>query len=132
MESSDQVLELPYDNTCQVLYIGIHLIMHVFFYAAKIYNRVPTEKQRNLIAELVKHKWRLIGIHLGVDQAELEQITHDCHGDDSRCSSELFRKWAAEEVSKSCPFTWKGLIEALDNDVVKESSLARDLESIIL
>ena len=100
----------------------------LFFYAAKI-DGVPTEEQRNFIAHQVRHKWWLIGLHLGVDQAELEQITHECSGDHSRCCSELFQKWATQEVSTSSSFTWKAVIEALDNDVVRESSLARQLES---
>ena len=77
----------------------------------------------------MEHKWRLIGMYLGVDQAELDQISHDCGSDNYFSSSELFQKWAAQEISTSCPFTWKGVIEALDNDAVKESSLARQLES---
>ena len=101
------------------------------FHSAKIYE-VPTEEQRNLIALQVKHKWHLIGIHLGVDQAELEQISHDCDSDNDLSSSELFRKWAAQEISTSCPFTWKALIEALDNGVVREPSLAKRLESTYL
>ena len=98
------------------------------FYAAKI-DGVPTEEQRTFVAQQVRRKWRLIGIHLGVDQAELEQITHECSGDHSLCCSELFRKWSTQEVSISSPFTWKAVIEMLDNDVVSESSLARELES---
>ena len=104
------------------------MVYLLFFYAAKI-DGVPTEEQRTFIAQQVRRKWRLIGIHLGVDQAELEQITHECSGDHSLCCSELFRKWSTQEVSTSSPFTWKGVIEALDNDVVRESSLARELES---
>ena len=93
---------------------------------------VPTEQQRKLIARQVKSKWRLLGIHLGVDQAELDQISHDCGSDNDLSSSELFRKWAAQEVSTSCPFTWKGVIEALDNGVVREPSMARQFESTYL
>ena len=100
----------------------------MFFHVAKIYG-VPTDEQRNFIAHQVRHKWRLIGIHLGVDQAELEQITDECSGDDSLGCSELFRKWSTQEVSTSSPFTWKRVIEALDSGVVRESSLARELES---
>ena len=89
---------------------------------------VPTEYQMERIASLVGYKWYLVGLHLGVDEAELEQILWKYGGNDSLCCSELFRKWAAEEVSTSSPFTWKGLIEALDNSLVKASSLARHLE----
>ena len=104
------------------------LVYILSFYAAKI-DGVPTEEQRTFVAQQVRRKWHLIGIHLGVDQAELEQITHECSGDHSLCCFELFRKWSTQEVSTSSPFTWKAVIEMLDNDVVRESSLARELES---
>ena len=81
------------------------------------------------ISQQVPHKWRLIGMQLKVDPAELDQIASDCGSDASQCCSKLFRKWAAGEVTASCPFTWRGVIETLDNDLVRESSLARSLES---
>ena len=118
---------ITYHGT-QVLYTTV---MCSLIHTAKIYG-VPTDEQRKLIAKQVKNKWLLIGIHLGVDQAELEQISHDCGSDNYLRSSELFRKWAAQELSSSHPFTWKGVIEALDNRVVKESPFARKLESTYL
>ena len=101
----------------------------ICYAAGKIYE-VPTEEQREFIAQQVKSKWRLIGIRLRLDQPEIEQITHKYSGDESLCCSELFRKWAAQDVSTSCPFTWKGVIKTLDNGFVNESSLARQLESM--
>ena len=92
-------------------------------------SEVPTSEFRETIAKKLRHKWRQIGIYLKIDRTELDQIVRECNGDDSRCSSELFRKWAAQEVATSSPFTWKGLIETLDNDAVKESSLSRRLKS---
>ena len=68
-------------------------------------------------------------MQLGVDPAELDQIASECGSDQSLCCSELFRKWSAREITASCPFTWKGVIETLDSDLVRESSLARDLKS---
>ena len=103
-----------------------------FLYTANIHG-VPSDEDIARISQQVAHKWRLIGLQLGVDPAELDQIAYEC-GDDqqSRCCSELFRKWAAGEVTASCPFTWKGVIETLDSPTVRESSLARDLESTYL
>ena len=92
-------------------------------------SEVPTSEFRETIAKKLRHKWRQIGIYLNIDHTELDQIAHECKGDDSRCSSELFRKWTALEVSTSCPFTWKALNETLDNDAVKESSLSQCLKS---
>ena len=82
-----------------------------------------------MISQQVAHKWRLVGVELGADPAELDQIASECGSDQSLCCSELFRKWSASEITASCPFTWKAVIETLDSDRVRESSLARDLES---
>ena len=95
-------------------------------------DRVPTEEEMESITKKVEHKWRLIGVYLGINQAELEQIEKMCDGDDSHCSSELFRKWSTQEISTSCPFTWKGVIQALDNSSVSESSLAEQLKMMHL
>ena len=95
-------------------------------------HEVPSDEDIVQISQQVAHKWRLIGLQLGVDPAELDQIDYECGSDLSQCCSELFRKWAAGEVTASCPFTWRGVIETLDNDRVRESSLARDLESTYL
>ena len=84
------------------------------------------------ISQQIAHKWRLVGMQLKVHKAELDQIASECGSDNSQCCSELFRKWAAGEVTASCPFTWKVLIEALDSPLVRESSLARSLESTYL
>ena len=108
-----------FNLSCSVQYTCYYLCYFNFIYAAKIYG-VPTEEERNSIVQQVGHKWRQIGIHLGVDKAELDQIMHECSDDDILCCSELFRKWAAQEVSTP-PFTWKEVIEVLDNDVVGES-----------
>ena len=93
--------------------------------AAKIHV-VPSDEETVQISQKVAYKWKQIGIRLGVDEAKLEQIAYEYH---SQCCSELFRKCTAREVTASCPFTWKGLIEALDSDCV---SLARHLESTYL
>ena len=104
-------------------------IMLLFLYPAKIHG-VPSDQYIALISQQVAHKWRLVGLDLGIPPSELDQIASECGSDDqSLCCSELFRKWSAGEITASCPFTWKGVIETLDSSTVRESSLARDLES---
>ena len=100
-------------------------------FAAKMYG-APSDEDIAQISQQVAHKWRLIGLQLGVDPAELDQIAYECGSDHSQCCSVLFSKWAAGEVTASCPFTWKGVIETLDNSLVRESFLARSLESTYL
>ena len=90
---------------------------------------IPSDKDIAHISQQVAHKWRQIGLQLGVHSTELDQISSS---DNFLCCSELFRKWAAGEVTASCPFTWKGVIDTLDSSLVRESSLARDLESTYL
>ena len=90
-----------------------------FYYKLPVCIIVPSDEDIALISQRVAHKWRLVGQELGFDPAELDQIASEC----------VFRKWSAREITASYPFTWKGVIETLDSDLVRESSLARDLES---
>ena len=106
----------------------VHSTIYIYR-ASTCRQEVPTSELRETIAKRLEHKWRQIRINLKIDRTELDQISHECNGDDSRCSSELFQKWAAQEVSTSCPFTWKALIETLANDAVNESSLSQRLKS---
>ena len=76
---------------------------------------VPTSEDIALISQRVAHKWRLVGLELGVDPAELDQIASECGSDDqSLCSSKLFRKWSAREITASCPLTWEEFAKILD------------------
>ena len=92
---------------------------------------VPTEKEREEIAQKVKHKWRLFGLQLGIDGIYLDEISQEYGSDDAHCSSELFRRWASRELPADRPFTWRGVIEILDGSLVREAILARKLEERI-
>ena len=89
---------------------------------------VPSDEDIAMISWLVAHKWRLVGQELGVDPAELDQIASE-NVYTYLCSSELFRKWSAGEITASCPFTLKAVIETLYSESVGESSLAKKLLS---
>ena len=102
--------------------------LEIFFYNTATVHGVPSDEDIALICQRVAHKWKLLGVQLGVYPAELDQIASEC-GSDQSCCSELFRKWSAIEITASCPFTWKGVIEILDSESVGESPLARNLES---
>ena len=76
---------------------------------------VPTREDIALISQQVAHKWRLVGLDLGIHPSELEQIASECGSDDqSLCSSKLFRKWSAGEIIASCPFTWEEVAKIID------------------
>ena len=90
---------------------------------------VPTEEEREEVAHTVQHKWRLIGLQLGIDGEYLEGIAEEFAPDNYvQCSSELFRRWANNELSADCPLMWGKLIEILDGSLVREFALARELE----
>ena len=76
---------------------------------------VPCNEDIARISQRVALKWRLVGMQLGVDPAELDQIASECGSDQSLCSSKLFRKWSAREITASCPFTWEEVANILDS-----------------
>ena len=77
--------------------------------------KVPTSQDIALISQLVALKWRLVGLDLGIHPSELDQIASECGSDQSLCSSKLFRKWSAREITASCPFTWEEVAKILDS-----------------
>ena len=94
---------------------------------------VPTEEEREEVAHTVQHKWRLIGLQLGIDGEYLDGIAENFSPDShAQCSSELFRRWATNELSADCPLMWGKLIEILDGSLVRETVLARELEKRII
>ena len=97
------------------------LLCHCFLYPDKT-DEVPSDEATELIVLRVALKWRLVGLELGIDPAELDQIASECGSDQTLCCSELFRKWSAREITASCPFIWKGVIETLDSESVGEES----------
>ena len=65
---------------------------------------VPTEEEREEVAHTVQHKWRIFGLQLGIDGIYLDGIAEDFSpNNDAQCSSELFRRWATNELSADCP-----------------------------
>ena len=88
-------------------------------------NQISEQLVAQLAAELLS-QWRNIGLQLGVDQAELDQIANDCDGDHHRCFSELFKRDAEKTTATRFPET---LIKILVGFLVREPSLAKYLES---
>ena len=84
------------------------------------------------MAHTVQHKWRLIGLQLGIEAECLDGIAEGFSPDNhAQCSSELFRRWATNELSADYPFMWEKLIEILNAFLVRETTLARELEKRI-
>ena len=94
-------------------------------------SKVPNETEREELAQVVKHKWRLIGLQLGVETECLDVIEQEYPFDEAKCCSQLFRKWANGKLSTDCPFVWKEVIKLLHGSVVREVALASELEKKI-
>lgn len=97
-------------------------------HAASENEAAPSDNERDKIAQKTHHKWRQIGMELRIDTMVLDQIAH-VFGSDFQCCSELFRKWAASELTDAIPFTWRAVIDALESSTVDEKDLARQLQT---
>ena len=49
-------------------------------------------------AQATKHKWRLIGLQLGVDVEYLDMVAKEHPDGNAQCSSFLFGQWARNEL----------------------------------
>ena len=93
---------------------------------------VPTDDEREEVAQATKHKWRLIGLQLGVDVEYLDMVAKEHPDGNAQCSSFLFGQWARNELSGSdLPFMWLNVITILDGSLVRETNLAREFEKRI-
>ena len=101
-------------------------------FLASLYG-IPTDDEREEIAHATKHKWRLIGLQLGVHAEYLDTIAVEHSDDLAQCCSTVFKRWAHNELSGSDiqPFMWLSLITVLDGSLVRETNLARKIENKI-
>jgi len=77
----------------------------------------------DLVIASMASKWYLMGVELGVDQNELNNIKHDNHNSKNACLM-MFTEWLTNtRVEKS----WNALLKALQSQFVGESGLANDL-----
>ena len=67
-------------------------------------------------------KWEELGLALKLKPTLLKDIGKNHIKDISECRKEMFRLWLKEGTA-----TWKNLCLALDNDLVGEKNLARDI-----
>lgn len=70
-------------------------------------------------------KWFEIGIHLGIDDRELELIESNRHKVQEMCM-DMFRFWMKKNKHGSKPTSWKVLLTSLRK--AQEGSLADELE----
>ena len=80
------------------------------------------------LLEKVAHKangdtWEMVALVLDIDQEMLEKISR--YSNPIRSYSAVFDQW---RKNKDPPFTWAVIIDALQSPIVKEASLAREIE----
>ncbi len=68
-------------------------------------------------------KWFPIGLALGVDYDELNNIKRECT-DNSECLREMLAKRLKQH---SCEVTWQTIIDSLNDETVGEEGAAADL-----
>ncbi len=76
------------------------------------------------VAASVPDKWRIIGIQLGLKQADLSVIHERSNGDARVCFTEVFTMW---EKQMNPPYTWKTIIDVLQMSVVGELRVANNI-----
>lgn len=82
------------------------------------------------VAAAIPHKWREVGIELGIQQAYLDVLRPrpHCLKDNHRAFCEIFELWRRRVP---CPYKWSTIIEVLKTTRVDEDSLSAQLTSRI-
>ena len=68
--------------------------------------------ERFYVAEKIAHKWRDLGVLLGLSPSMLESLAENHRGDAHACCQELLGRWL-ESPPLEYPSTWRGLVELL-------------------
>ena len=74
------------------------------------------------------HKWYALGLQLGIEDKELEEIEKHCSGDVDECRRAMFRIWLGTS-SNPCR---KELLIALRRNAVDEIAVAERYEKFII
>ena len=71
-------------------------------------------------------KWRVLGISLNIPTEKLDGFEKKHKSNSNRCFGAVFKAWK-ESSSPSVPFSWLGVVQALQTNFVGESTLAAEL-----
>ena len=80
-------------------------------------------KQQHLIQLLhpIRYQWNIIGVQLNVDYGDIKSVERkEAHSDTNKLN-EVLQYWSD---GKSCEKSWKKIIFIVDNDPVKNKSIA--------
>ena len=81
----------------------------------------------NLIAVNIPHKWRYVGIQLGLNPSQLDSICDRRNRDHAQCYMDVFDTWMKEDRR-----TWVMLINALTSPAVDAKQLAHKISLDII
>lgn len=81
----------------------------------------------NLVAPHVKDKWRVVGLELGIETAELNGISAPDDTKFLKCYEQIFDTWK-RRAKPEYPFTWSFLISVLGSEAVQRKDIANELE----
>ena len=68
----------------------------------------------------IRHKWKFLGIALGIDMTTLNRISEQYPNQLKEALLEVIEEWLNSDLSSS----WEGMLEALQTKTVGESRLA--------
>ena len=77
------------------------------------------------VAVKVSVKWRMLGHELGIEVHELDKLEHLQQKDDVYRLERVFILW---KDKANPPYTWATVINALKSPIVRENSVAEDVE----
>lgn len=100
------------------------LTQHIHF-AGKEDQELTLDPFIKKVAKKIPHKWRMVGLSLGISQNLLDAI-EEKHAGLGKLGSfvEVFSYWRRQQ---EVPLTWKALAVSLESSIVNEHDLAQQL-----
>ena len=77
------------------------------------------------VASRATDKWEMIGLELDIEQHQLNTIAQSCPQDAVHRFSKVFKLW---QDQADPPFTWLTIVRVLRSPIVRENSLAQEIE----
>ena len=91
-----------------------------------VWSDCEKNKHHLKILNKISDQYHIIGIQLGLDQAEINNFYKKAHEDNVECCIQIFSKWIENDGCRSkFPKTWRGLRALLD--VIEKQSVETEL-----
>ena len=82
----------------------------------------------NKVAAKIPGKWKDVGLQLGLDNGVLDGMATGSPGDLNQYWRNVFTRWKNLN-SKTRPYTWSTIVQALKVEAVTEFRLAEEIEN---